>query len=599
MMIAKSFEILKRTVKAVVKPVLQQWPLWLTMVLTLIPMTWNAWDFHVLRMHDFPASYLFGCLVNDASVIAVVATLVAWLISVIPARRVVKCILYALLLALWLASLFLQRNFNTTFTPQILQLLMETNGSESSEFLHAWIGAFGTRRAIQITVFTLVCILVAEWLRKPVADRLMRKVPMTVASVLLSALLIWGLWNWRLILKPYHSVYDLEMVQSGSHPNDLISTLHKSILTLRFQAQEADAAIDLTLREATAGKATCAVDSMDLVLVIGESYNKWHSSLYGYALDTSPMMRAERDKGLLTVFTDAISPYNLTSITLKNLFSLNSLGYGEHWNDFPMWTAVMHRAGWQVDMWDNQRAFMTNELFTASLNMYLFHPRIVEQIYHAENEGYFDYDEELVEDYFDKCSSGARNLVVFHLMGQHTEFSARYPDTNEWKVWTTAQLPNATAPYLDEARRGVMLDYARATRYNDYVLATIIGHYRNRNAVVVMLSDHGEEVYDYRDFIERDHNPVKTPEMVRNENEIPLLVWYSPVYKARHPERVAAIEAAASRPLMNDAIGQMMLWLGEVNSPWCDSTRNVLHPAYKPAPRIIYDNIDYDRLMGH
>ena len=42
----------------------------------------------------------------------------------------------------------------------------------------------------------------------------------------------------------------------------------------------------------------------------------------------------------------------------------------------------------------------------------------------------------------------------------------------------------------------------------------------------------------------------------------------------------------------------MMLWLGEVSSPWCDSTRNVLHPAYSPAPRLIYDNIDYDRLMS-
>ena len=105
-------------------------------------------------------------------------------------------------------------------------------------------------------------------------------------------------------------------------------------------------------------------------------------------------------------------------------------------------------------------------------------------------------------------------------------------------------------------------------------------------------------MYDYRDFIERDHNPVKTPLMVRHENEIPLLVWCSPVYKSRHPERAAAIAAAASRPVMNDAIGQMMLWLGEVSSPWCDSTRNVLHPAYRPAPRLIYDNIDYDRLMS-
>ena len=48
---------------------------------------------------------------------------------------------------------------------------------------------------------------------------------------------------------------------------------------------------------------------------------------------------------------------------------------------------------------------------------------------------------------------------------------------------------------------------------------------------------------------------------------------------------------------MSDNLGQMMLWLGMVDSPWNDSTRNVLHPAYRPAKRLIYDGLDYDRLV--
>lgn len=595
---AKCFNIIKKIVGAVVKPVLREWPLWLTMVLTLIPMVWNTWEYHLLRLHDFPVSYLLECLFNDTSVVAIPATIIAGLLTVLPGRRVIKCLLYVLLLSLWLVSLFLLRNFHTTYTPQVLQVMLETNRGESTEFLSAWIGASGTRQSILIVAFTLVCVLLAEWKRKAVTAILMRRIPKIVISVLLFALLLWGVRNWRPLVRPYHTLFDLEMTQAISHSNDVITKLHQSILTLKFQKEEAGAAVERTLQEAATGQATCAVDSMDLVLVIGESYNKWHSSLYGYALDTSPLMRAEQEKGLLTVFTDVISPYNLTSLTLKNLFSLNSVGHGEKWKDFPMWTAVMKRAGWQVDMWDNQRDFMANELFSASLNMYLFHPNIVKNIYHAENDGFFSFDGELVEDYYGKCQNAARNLVVFHLMGQHTEFKFRYPRTPEWEVWTTAQLPNATAPYLDETRREIMLDYARATRYNDYVLASIIEHYRNRNAVVVMLSDHGEEVFDYRDFMERDHNPEKTPLMVRHENEIPLLVWCSPVYKSRYPERAAFIQAAADRPMMNDAIGQMMLWLGEISSPWCDSTRNVLHPAYRPAQRLIYDKYDYDQMMG-
>lgn len=142
-----------------------------------------------------------------------------------------------------------------------------------------------------------------------------------------------------------------------------------------------------------------------------------------------------------------------------------------------------------------------------------------------------------------------------------------------------------------------MLDYARATRYNDYVLASVIEHYRDRDAVVVMLSDHGEEVFDYRDFMERDHDPVKTAQMVRYENGIPLMVWCSPVYRERHPDRAVAVAGAAGRPWMSDGLGQMMLWLAMVDSQWNDNTRNVLHPSYRPSKRLIYDKIDYDSLM--
>lgn len=48
---------------------------------------------------------------------------------------------------------------------------------------------------------------------------------------------------------------------------------------------------------------------------------------------------------------------------------------------------------------------------------------------------------------------------------------------------------------------------------------------------------------------------------------------------------------------MSDGLGQMMLWLALVDSQWNDSTRNVLHPSYRPSKRLIYDKIDYDSLM--
>ena len=581
--------------RAIVRPVVQEWPLWLTMLLTLVPLSWQSLEYHWRWLHELPAGVFVGMACN-MSVVAVVATLVVWLVTKLPHRKFFKTLIYVLLFIQWVVALFLMRNFHTSYTPEVLRLLAETNRGESSEFLRTWIVAPGTVRALMIAGFTLLCVLIAEAKRRSVTTFLSRPVPTVLTAVTLAALLLQGLWLGHKLVMPYHNLYELEIAEARYHSNDVFSTLHSSLLTLKFQRQETRKAIDLAVQAATTGQATCEADSLEMVLVIGESYNKRHSSLYGYPLDTSPLMAAERDKGLLTIFTDAIAPYNLTSVTIQNMLSLNSIGHGEKWHERPMWPAVMRRAGWQVDLWDNQRDFMVGETFAASLNSFLFAPEIVKQVYHAVNDTVCEFDGDMVEHYYSQWKPAARRLVIFHLMGQHTDYGSRYPHTTDWEVWTPADVP-ADAPYIDARRRGIMLDYARATRYNDAVLASIIDHYRNRDAVVVMLSDHGEEVFDYRDFMERDHNPQKSAEMVRYENGIPLLVWCSPIYTQRHPERANALTHATSRPFMSDNLGQMMLWLGMVDNPWNDSTRNVLHPAYRPAKRLIYDGLDYDQLV--
>ena len=582
--------------RAFVRPVVQEWPLWLTMLLTLVPLSWQSLEYHWRWFHELPAGVFVGMLCN-MSVVAVVATLVVWLVTKLPCRSFFKTLIYVLLFAQWVVALFLMRNFHTSYTPEVLKLLAETNRGESSEFLRTWIVAPGTVRALMIAGFTLVLVLIAEAKRRPVANFLSHPVTTVLTAALLAAMLLQGIWLGHKLVMPYHNLYDLEIAEARYHSNDVFSTLHSSLLTLKFQQQETRSAIDLAVRTAAMGQATCEADSLEMVLIIGESYNKWHSSLYGYPLNTSPLMAAERDQGLLTVFTDAIAPYNLTSVTIQNMLSLNSIGDGEKWYEKPMWPAVLRCAGWQIDFWDNQRDFMVDETFSASLNSFLFAPEIVQNVYHAVNDTVCEFDGDLAEQYYNQWNPAARRLVIFHLMGQHTDYGSRYPHTSDWEVWKPEDVPAATAPYIDARRRGIMLDYARATRYNDAVLASIISHYRVRDAVVVMLSDHGEEVFDYRDFMERDHNPDKTAQMVRYENGIPLLVWCSPVYKQRHPDRADAIARAAGRPFMSDGLGQMMLWLGMVNSPWNDSTRNVLQPAYRPARRLIYDGLDYDQLV--
>ena len=97
-------------------------------------------------------------------------------------------------------------------------------------------------------------------------------------------------------------------------------------------------------------------DTIDVVLIIGESYNKYHSSLYGYYLNTTPALCEQQQRGNLFVFTDAISPYNMTTLAVKNMLSTNSISLHQSWNEYPLVMSIFRHAGFDVAMWDNQKS---------------------------------------------------------------------------------------------------------------------------------------------------------------------------------------------------------------------------------------------------
>ena len=120
--------------------------------------------------------------------------------------------------------------------------------------------------------------------------------------------------------------------------------------------------------------------------------------------------------------------------------------------------------------------------------------------------------------------------------------------------------------------------------------------YRNKNAVVVYFSDHGEEVYDYRD--ERGRHVSYTPSrnMLRHQNEVPFIIWCSDRYKQLHPATIRNIKAALHRPFMTDNVGQLLFHLGAIRTGYYRPERDLISPSFRPRPRILYDHVDYDKV---
>ena len=81
---------------------------------------------------------------------------------------------------------------------------------------------------------------------------------------------------------------------------------------------------------------SCTFRSPEIVLILGESYNKHHAALYGYPLPTTPRLSQEEAAGRLYPFTDVVSPANFTVKAMHLLFSFASQDRQTAWCDTPL-----------------------------------------------------------------------------------------------------------------------------------------------------------------------------------------------------------------------------------------------------------------------
>ena len=185
-------------------------------------------------------------------------------------------------------------------------------------------------------------------------------------------------------------------------------------------------------------------------------------------------------------------------------------------------------------------------------------------------------------------------MVVFHLNGQHLDAKERFPNTPENNYFKYSDVPNK-AKYLTKGKKQEIADYDNATRYNDKIMKEIFTMFENSNTVVVYFSDHGEEIYDYRDSKGRVQGTM-TKEAVKFQYEIPFVVWCSDKYKNNHPDIVESIRQSVNRPIMSDDVCHLMFHLGGIKTKYYKPERDYISTDFKPYKRILKGVVDYDSL---
>lgn len=349
------------------------------------------------------------------------------------------------------------------------------------------------------------------------------------------------------------------------------------------------------------GVASCSEDSINVVFVLGESFIKAHSSLYGYPLPTMPNMEREKENGNLFVFENLVTPYNGTSNAMKNLFCLNDMSKGEKWYKTVYWPQLFKKAGFYLYLWDNQKNFDKRH---GNTFYEMYSHQVANVCYDKMNETAYDYDEAIVEDFKKNghINYNGKNYVWFHLMGQHFAFADKCP--NDKKIFQ-AQDIKRTDSYLTDDMRQVIADYDNAVHYNDEVLKSIIDLFRNTNSVLVFISDHGEEAYDYRAKASRPAmEPGLENEYAHCQYDVPMLIWCSDLYMEKHKDVVNELASCASHSSMSDKIGYSLIHLAHIKTKCYDHQRDMTSMKFQKTKRAIYlmggeKSLDYDGITHH
>ena len=534
-------------------------------------------------------------------------------LTVIPdrLRKWVKGLLYVFLYGTALIDMFCFDNFDSKLTPTMLMLVGETTGREAGEFARSF---FSTRLVTSITgwillIITLHILWVLLWhglrprLRMLRLQPLMQKMLLSLFGLLLIPLLCLGYdqcqRNKRAMARLFacDSIGQVERELANQDDKaELYLPVYRlvfSIFANRLASHQVD---DLLRAEDHIQIDSCSFRVPNIVLVIGESYSRHHSQLYGYDMPTTPRQLRRAKDSTLVVFTDVVSPWNLTSYVFKNVLSLHALGDDGDWSDSPLFPAVFRKAGYHVSFITNQFLPRAGEaIYDFSGGFFLNNPELSATLFDTRNDRLHQYDEGILDDHDSLLATNSKpSLTILHLMGSHMAYKERYPQqTHKHLLYNMYDRPD-----LSHYQKLVQADYDNSVLYNDSVIDAVMCRYENKDALVIYMADHGEEMFDDSLHIwGRIHPPTVDYRLARAEFEIPFWIWGSEKYREHHPYGWRAICNAANRPLMTDVLPHLLLYLGGISTPDYRDDYNIISPTYnRKRKRLLRGTTDYNSL---
>ena len=535
----------------------------------------------------------------------------------------VKALLYILFYGVALVDMYCYVRFESTLTPTMLMLVGETNSREASEFFTSYLSLdilYSPVGYILILILGHIVWTILRSLFRPKKNDMGRRrilLPMLnpavghvvstavrcLLGIVVVCLMVEGWQECQINKEAIHKLMTRQNIGEVEHQltqkpkPELYLPVYRLVFSLYANSLASNQLETLVVVKNDIQVDSCTYRVPNIVLIIGESYNKHHSQLYGYDMPTTPRQLALQQEGSLVAFSDVVAPWNLTSYVFKNVLSLHAVGDKGEWCDYPLFPEVFRKAGYHVTFITNQFLPEANEaVYDFSGGFFLNNPELSKAQFDTRNEKLYQFDEGVLEEYDSlKQQDTEHNLVILHLMGSHTMYKERYPQ----KTRKHLLAPMYNRPDLKHKQKLILADYDNSLLYNDSIVAEVTERFKDKDAIVIYMPDHAEEIFNGSPYMYgRMHSANIDYRLAREEFEIPFWLWGSPQYRENHPYGWKAIQAAKDRPLMTDRLAHLLLYLGGIYTKEYREDLNVISPQYdEKRPRILKGVTDYNELV--
>lgn len=280
----------------------------------------------------------------------------------------------------------------------------------------------------------------------------------------------------------------------------------------------------------------------NIILIIGESFSRDRSSLYGYRMPTNRCLEEYVNDSSMVVYRDVVSPAVVTVEAFKEIMGTFHKGGGdEAYYSCRMVPDVMSKAGYATAWFSNKSR---NGFYRNVVRQYAELCDSVEFVGNKFSTGYdsvdgISYDERLIDPVVSYEPARGYNFEVINMIGSHPGFSNRYP--NGWSRFDIGDYG-----FEPESRRILSYQYDTSIAYNDSIVNIIIGHFKDKEAVVIYFPDHGLDVFQSSpDFIGHaiDGNDVSCRSAVR----IPFMIWMSHEFQKNFQDLTKRIRASKDK----------------------------------------------------